>query len=209
MVMERNFRRWRPPMTEQPPPRARQGSGGPHAGGDLSGSGDDGGKRVPDWGALSTAGAVLCAPGRRRCRSCCGPSAAGAGGGPAAAVRGPPRTGVDQARCAGPARPALPWACSPGCAPLGGALHYALDIWFEQVGKPHGRGEALLCRYADDGVCAFRLPEDAERLLRVLPKRLGTFHLQVAPAKTHLRRFSRFHPSKKRRCTFLGCEFYG
>ena len=25
-------------------------------------------------------------------------------------------------------------------------LHYALDIWFEKVVKPHGRGEALLCR---------------------------------------------------------------
>ena len=24
--------------------------------------------------------------------------------------------------------------------------HYALDLWFEKVVKPHGRGEALLCR---------------------------------------------------------------
>jgi group II intron reverse transcriptase/maturase len=87
-------------------------------------------------------------------------------------------------------------------------LHYALDLWFEQVVKPHCRGEALLCRYADDWVCAFRLQEDAERFFRVLPKRLGKFHLQVAPEKTHLRRFSRFHPSKKRRFTFLGFEFF-
>jgi len=87
-------------------------------------------------------------------------------------------------------------------------LHYALDIWFEKVVKPHCRGEALLCRYADDWVCAFRLQEDAERFFRVLPKRLGKFHLQVAPEKTHLRRFSRFHPSKKRRFTFLGFEFF-
>ena len=58
-------------------------------------------------------------------------------------------------------------------------------------------------------MCAFRLPEDAERLFRVLPNRLGTFHLQVAPATTHLRRFSRLHPSKKRRFTLLGCAFYG
>src|SRR5262249_54485896 len=156
-----------------------------------------------------TAGAVLCAPGRGRCRSCCGPSAAGAGGGPTAALSGPPRTGADQARRAGPARPAPPCACSPRGALLGGTLHYAPGIWFEQVGKPHGRGEALLWRYADDGVCALRLPDDAERFLRVLPKRLGIFHLQVAPATTHLRRFSRFPPSTKRRCTFLGCEFYG
>ena len=36
----------------------------------------------------------------------------------------------------------------------------------------------------------------------------GKFHLQVAPEKTHLRRFSRFHPSTKRRFTFLGFEFF-
>src|SRR5215510_1054137 len=86
-------------------------------------------------------------------------------------------------------------------------LHYALDIWFEKVVKPHCQGEALLCRYADDWVCAFRLQEDAERFFRVLPKRLAKFHLQVAPEKTHLCRFSRFHPSTKRRFTFLGFEF--
>jgi len=87
-------------------------------------------------------------------------------------------------------------------------LHYALDLWFEQVVQPHCRGEALLCRYADDWVCAFRLQEDAERFFRVLPKRLEKCHLQVAPEKTHLRRFSRFHPSTKRRCTFLGFAFF-
>ena len=90
-------------------------------------------------------------------------------------------------------------------------LHYALDLWFEQVVKPHCQGEALLCRYADDWVCAFRLQEDAERFFRVLPKRLGKFPLQVAPEKTHLRRLGRFHPSKKRRFTFWdlsssGCQ---
>src|SRR5262245_2243326 len=57
-------------------------------------------------------------------------------------------------------------------------------------------------------VCTFRLQEDAERFFRVLPQRLGKCHLQVAPEKTHLRRFSRFHPSKKRRFTFLGFEFF-
>jgi RNA-directed DNA polymerase len=28
-------------------------------------------------------------------------------------------------------------------------LHYALDLWFENVVKPHCQGEALLCRFAD------------------------------------------------------------
>jgi RNA-directed DNA polymerase len=57
-------------------------------------------------------------------------------------------------------------------------------------------------------VCAFRFREDAERFYRVLPKRLEKFHLQVAPEKTQLLRFSRFHPSLRRRFTFLGFELY-
>ncbi|HZV81295.1 MAG TPA: group II intron reverse transcriptase/maturase [Geobacteraceae bacterium] len=87
-------------------------------------------------------------------------------------------------------------------------LHHALDLWFEQVVKAHCRGEALLCRYADDWVCAFRYREDAERLFRVLPKRLENFGLRLAPEKTRLLRFSRFHPNRKRRFAFLGFEFY-
>ena len=86
-------------------------------------------------------------------------------------------------------------------------LHYALDLWFEKVVKPRC-GDALLCRYADDWVCAFRYQEDAERFFRVLPKRLEKFNLKLAPEKTRLMRFSRFHPSMQRRFTFLGFEFY-
>lgn len=86
-------------------------------------------------------------------------------------------------------------------------LHYALDLWFAKVVKAHCRGEALLCRYADDWVCAFRYQEDAERFYRVLPKRLAQFNLQVAPEKTRLLRYSRFHPGMQRRFTFLGFEF--
>lgn len=87
-------------------------------------------------------------------------------------------------------------------------LHYALDLWFEKKVKPHCRGEALMCRYADDWVCAFRFRDDAERFYRALPKRLKRFNLEVAPEKTQILRFSRFHPSMKRRLTFLGFEFY-
>ena len=62
-----------------------------------------------------------------------------------------------------------------------------LDLWFEKVVKSRCKGEALLCRYADDWVCAFRYREDAERFYRVLPKRLEKFNLAVAPEKTRLR----------------------
>ena len=87
-------------------------------------------------------------------------------------------------------------------------LHYALDLWFEKRVKAHCRGEALIIRYADDFVCAFRYRDDAERFYRALPKRLGRFHLEVASEKTQILRFSRFHPSMRRRVTFLGFELY-
>jgi group II intron reverse transcriptase/maturase len=37
-------------------------------------------------------------------------------------------------------------------------VHYVLDLWFDKVVKPHCRGEALLCRFADDS--ARRKPLD-------------------------------------------------
>lgn len=87
-------------------------------------------------------------------------------------------------------------------------LHHALDLWFEATVKVHCRGEAILCRYADDYVCAFRYRGDAERFYRVLPKRLDKYGLEVAPEKTRMLRFSRFRPSMSRRFTFLGFELY-
>ena len=87
-------------------------------------------------------------------------------------------------------------------------LHYVLDLWFEKKVKPRMQGRAMLIRYADDFVVAFQLREDAERFYRVLPKRLNKFGLSVAPEKTHLKRFSRFHPGRKRNFQFLGFEFY-
>ncbi|MGH8548214.1 MAG: reverse transcriptase domain-containing protein, partial [Methylococcales bacterium] len=34
-------------------------------------------------------------------------------------------------------------------------LHYALDVWFDEIVGRHCKGEVYLCRYADDCVCAF------------------------------------------------------
>jgi RNA-directed DNA polymerase len=87
-------------------------------------------------------------------------------------------------------------------------LHYALDLWFEKKVKPRLRGNAMLIRYADDFVVAFQYRSDARRFYQVLPKRLAKFNLNVAPEKTHLKRFSRFHPGKQRCFAFLGFEFY-
>ncbi len=87
-------------------------------------------------------------------------------------------------------------------------LHYALDLWFEKVVKPQCRGRAFICRFADDFVCAFQYRDDANKFYRNVPKRLGKFDLQVAPEKTQILRFSRFHPTMRWRFTFLGFEFY-
>jgi RNA-directed DNA polymerase len=87
-------------------------------------------------------------------------------------------------------------------------LHYALDLWFERRVKPNCHGEAMISRYADDFVCAFRFQRDAERFYRALPDRLAKFELKVAPEKTQIIRFSRFLPSRSRGFTFLGFEFY-
>jgi len=87
-------------------------------------------------------------------------------------------------------------------------LHYVIDEWFETIVKPNCDGEAILCRYADDFVCAFQYSRDADRFYKVLPKRLAKYNLQVAPEKTNRLRFSRFEPSLENRFTFLSFEFY-
>ena len=87
-------------------------------------------------------------------------------------------------------------------------LHHALDEWFEKVVKPHCKGDAIICRYADDFVCAFQYAEDAEKFYKVLPKRLAKYNLEVAEDKTNKLCFSRFKPGLKNRFCFLSFEFY-
>jgi RNA-directed DNA polymerase len=87
-------------------------------------------------------------------------------------------------------------------------LHYTLDLWFERKIKPKLAGKAFLLRYADDFVLAFQYRRDANAVYGSLPARLKKFKLTVAREKTSMVRFSRFHPSMRRRLTFLGFEYY-
>ena len=66
-----------------------------------------------------------------------------------------------------------------------------MDLWFEQEVKPRLRGRAALVRYADDATLIFEREEDAQRVLGVLPKRLGRFGLKLHPEKTRLVDFRR------------------
>ncbi|MDC0749701.1 group II intron reverse transcriptase/maturase [Polyangium mundeleinium] len=71
-------------------------------------------------------------------------------------------------------------------------LHYVLDLWFERKFKAWCQGEAYLTRFADDFVVCFQYKRDAERLDRILTKRMGKFGLELAREKTRMLLFGRF-----------------
>ena len=81
-----------------------------------------------------------------------------------------------------------------------------MDLWFEKIVKPKSKGDAYLCRMADDFICAFRYKEDAERFYAVLGKRMGKFGLVLAQEKTKIISFSRFRKHEKTSFEFLGFE---
>ena len=55
------------------------------------------------------------------------------------------------------------------------------------------RGEAtvFVIRYADDAVLSFQLREDAEKVMKLLPKRFARFGLTLHSEKTRLVAFER------------------
>jgi len=85
-------------------------------------------------------------------------------------------------------------------------LHYVLDLWFEKKVKPNCKGEAYLCRYADDFICAFRFKDDVEGFDKALIERLNKFGLSLSSDKTRIIRFSRFEKGTNY-FEFLGFEF--
>lgn len=90
-------------------------------------------------------------------------------------------------------------------------LHYVLDQWFAQEVKPRLRGRAFMTRFADDAVMGFEFKEDAERVLRVLPKRFGKYGLTIHPEKTRLVAFGRprgRQGKKSESFDFLGFTHY-
>jgi len=92
-------------------------------------------------------------------------------------------------------------------------LHYTLDLWFERDVKPRLLGKATLLRYADDLVIAFERGDDAQRVMRVLSKRMERFCLRLHPDKTRLLDFRRPPGSQKSgqgpgTFDFVGFTFY-
>ena len=70
-------------------------------------------------------------------------------------------------------------------------LHEVLDVWFDGEVKPRLVRKAAMFRYADDAVFWFADETDAQRVMNVLPKRLGKYNLELHPAKTRLVDFRR------------------
>jgi len=65
-------------------------------------------------------------------------------------------------------------------------LHYVLDVWFSEQIQPLLKGKSLIVRYADDFVLGFTDKSDAERVMKVLPKRFAKYGLTLHPDKTRL-----------------------
>jgi len=65
-------------------------------------------------------------------------------------------------------------------------LDHVLDQWFTEVVVHHCRGYCNIIRYADDTIAVFEREDDAQRFMRVLPRRLEKFGLRLNANKTHL-----------------------
>lgn len=65
-------------------------------------------------------------------------------------------------------------------------LHYVLDRWFTGQIQPLLKGRSLLIRFADDFLLGFINKEDAQRVMKVLTKRLARFNLTLNIEKTRL-----------------------
>ena len=70
-------------------------------------------------------------------------------------------------------------------------LHVVLDDWMTTDVPDYLRGQWFIVRYADDYLLGFSEHSDAEKIMRVLPKRFARFGLTLHPAKTRLVPFAR------------------
>jgi RNA-directed DNA polymerase len=78
-------------------------------------------------------------------------------------------------------------------------LHYVLDEWLHETVFPRLKGRAFEIRYADDAVICFEREEDARRVMKVLPKRLAKYGLEMHPEKTRLVNFKKPEKNEDRK----------
>ncbi len=99
--------------------------------------------------------------------------------------------------------------CSPVISNV--VAHYVIDTWLEETVKPPMRGMVKAFRYADDLVICCRYEEDAQRIKRVLGKRLAKYKLELNEEKTSMVSFSKSNHRrgiKQGSFEFLGFRFY-
>jgi RNA-directed DNA polymerase len=58
-----------------------------------------------------------------------------------------------------------------------------LDEWIEKMIRPLLKGKVLIIRYADDYIIGFKNEEDAQRVSRILPKRMQKLLIDHSPLK--------------------------
>jgi RNA-directed DNA polymerase len=85
-------------------------------------------------------------------------------------------------------------------------LNEVVDQWFEEVVKPRLLGAGCLFRYADDIIIVLKNEHDAQRMMDVLPKRLGKYDLTLHPEKTRVVHFAQ--GSKDSSFELLGFTHY-
>jgi RNA-directed DNA polymerase len=87
-------------------------------------------------------------------------------------------------------------------------LHYVLDEWFIEAIQPRLKGKSGLIRFADDFLLLFDNKQDAERVMKVLPKRLGKYGLTLHPEKTKLVELNSRNRETPSTFDFLGFTHY-
>jgi group II intron reverse transcriptase/maturase len=98
------------------------------------------------------------------------------------------------------------------CSPILSNIfaHYVIDEWFEEIVKPHCRGNVVLFRYCDDAVICCQYDSDRPRVLKALSQRLAKYQLKLNEEKTRSVSFSKPVTRRDKRDTFdfLGFTFY-
>ena len=87
-------------------------------------------------------------------------------------------------------------------------LHYVLDEWFSEQIQPLLSGKSFIVRYADDFVLGFENSTDAERVMKVLPKRFEKYQLELHPDKTKIVNLNSKRGEGDRSFDFLGFTHY-
>ena len=87
-------------------------------------------------------------------------------------------------------------------------LHYVLDEWFSEQIQPLLKGKSFIVRYADDFILGFTDRSDAERVMKVLPKRFAKYELTLHPEKTKMIDLNSRRGGSGRSFDFLGFTHY-